>query len=356
MRWFDVALRAATVSQLIFIATLFIRAGWPPSLQRLIALLLAAGVVAYLFCSAPELSLHGFVYIPVIVLCVGCPVFFWWFSAAVFEDSFQLRVKHWAALALIVGLGMAANRTHVSLSFFGDAAFLRIAQRVMGMGFVLLGLWVALRDRANDLLESRRRFRYWFTLLVGLQMVIIVSAELALRGEQPPIHIGILNVATILVITHVTAHALVRVRGQLFDTLPREAADPDEPSAKDGALLDRLRLATEQERVYRQEGLTIAQLAQQLGTQEHALRRTINQGLGFRNFNEFLNSYRVREAAERLRLAENRTLPVLTIALEAGYGSIGPFNRAFKELMGMTPTEYRATGRTVSTVSEEPSA
>jgi len=32
---------------------------------------------------------------------------------------------------------------------------------------------------------------------------------------------------------------------------------------------------------------------------------------------------------------------VLTIALEAGYGSIGPFNRAFRERFGMTPTEYR---------------
>ncbi|HEY4490702.1 MAG TPA: hypothetical protein VI958_01835 [Acidobacteriota bacterium] len=33
------------------------------------------------------------------------------------------------------------------------------------------------------------------------------------------------------------------------------------------------------------------------------------------------------------------------IALEVGYGSIGPFNRAFKALMRMTPTEYRAAGR-----------
>ena len=38
-------------------------------------------------------------------------------------------------------------------------------------------------------------------------------------------------------------------------------------------------------------------------------------------------------------------LPILTIALEAGYGSIGPFNRAFKQRMGMTPTEYRAAAR-----------
>jgi len=32
---------------------------------------------------------------------------------------------------------------------------------------------------------------------------------------------------------------------------------------------------------------------------------------------------------------------VLTIALDLGYGSLGPFNRAFKEMTGMTPTAYR---------------
>jgi AraC-like DNA-binding protein len=34
-------------------------------------------------------------------------------------------------------------------------------------------------------------------------------------------------------------------------------------------------------------------------------------------------------------------LPVLTIALDLGFGSIGPFNRAFKDATGMTPTEFR---------------
>jgi AraC-like DNA-binding protein len=34
-------------------------------------------------------------------------------------------------------------------------------------------------------------------------------------------------------------------------------------------------------------------------------------------------------------------LPVLSIALEVGYGSIGPFNRAFKARMGMTPSRFR---------------
>lgn len=37
---------------------------------------------------------------------------------------------------------------------------------------------------------------------------------------------------------------------------------------------------------------------------------------------------------------------MLTIALDAGFQSIGPFNRAFKADTGMTPTEYRRGGVT----------
>ncbi|MBS0401235.1 MAG: helix-turn-helix domain-containing protein [Proteobacteria bacterium] len=45
-----------------------------------------------------------------------------------------------------------------------------------------------------------------------------------------------------------------------------------------------------------------------------------------------------------MRLARE-DLPILSIALECGYGSIGPFNRAFRQRFGMTPTEYRAAAR-----------
>ena len=50
---------------------------------------------------------------------------------------------------------------------------------------------------------------------------------------------------------------------------------------------------------------------------------------------------RLLSAAERLGDPQLRRIPVVTIALEVGYGSVGPFNRAFKERFGMTPTEYR---------------
>lgn len=73
------------------------------------------------------------------------------------------------------------------------------------------------------------------------------------------------------------------------------------------------------------------------------MRRIINQQLGHRNFNAFLNELRTDEACRTLADPAYERLPILNLALDLGYGSLGPFNRAFKAKTGLTPTEYRRT-------------
>jgi len=65
------------------------------------------------------------------------------------------------------------------------------------------------------------------------------------------------------------------------------------------------------------------------------------RGPGHRNFNAFLNRYRIEEAKAALADPEQKEVPVLTIAMDAGFQSLGPFNRAFKAATDLTPTEFR---------------
>jgi len=88
-------------------------------------------------------------------------------------------------------------------------------------------------------------------------------------------------------------------------------------------------------------GLTLGELASQVDVPQYRLRQAINGGLGYRNFSDFLNSYRVREAAERLASPEHAQLPVLTIAMDAGFRSLSSFNKAFKAVHQQTPTTWR---------------
>jgi AraC-like DNA-binding protein len=71
------------------------------------------------------------------------------------------------------------------------------------------------------------------------------------------------------------------------------------------------------------------------------LRRIINQQLGYRNFNAFLNDLRTAEACRMLEDPAQERLPIFNLALDLGYGSLGPFNRAFRARTGQSPTEYR---------------
>jgi AraC-like DNA-binding protein len=49
----------------------------------------------------------------------------------------------------------------------------------------------------------------------------------------------------------------------------------------------------------------------------------------------------VAEAKGRLADPRSDHLSILTIALDCGFASIGPFNRAFKAETGMTPMQFR---------------
>jgi len=81
-------------------------------------------------------------------------------------------------------------------------------------------------------------------------------------------------------------------------------------------------------------------LAQKLELPEYKTRSLINQTLGYRNFNDYINQLRIADASERL--VSDPEAPILNIALDVGYRTLSSFNRAFKEIHSLNPTDYRA--------------
>ena len=87
--------------------------------------------------------------------------------------------------------------------------------------------------------------------------------------------------------------------------------------------------------------MSLTGLARRVVVPEYRLRRLIHERLGFRNFNAFLHAHRVAEVAAALEDPANRRTPILTLALDAGYQSVNTFNRGFREVTGVTPSEFR---------------
>ncbi len=73
-----------------------------------------------------------------------------------------------------------------------------------------------------------------------------------------------------------------------------------ETSAADQKLVNALMRLMADERIYRHDNVSIGSLATKLSIPEYRLRRLINQKLGYRNFNVFLNNHRIEEAKAAL--------------------------------------------------------
>lgn len=242
---------------------------------------------------------------------------------------------------------------------------------------VLHMLWMLLRGRVGDLDEGRRRLRLWWVGAAGLYVItVLVVHHLPWDGAGTAWH-GIALVSGQITIKlcwllmasgHPSALAMLsvpagaaapsaeRTVAMVSATAPssaRPAAPEPEASGATVALavppaeaLRRLQAqriceAMTRERLYQRHRLSVADLAQHLRMPEARLRLVIHDQLGIRHFNTFLNQFRLADVAARLRNPADAHLPILTLALDAGFGSIGPFNRAFREAYGVTPTEFR---------------
>ncbi len=328
----DLTLRAIGVALLALVALSVLRTRERTHRTRSVAWL-AASVAAFLLTSMSGADrIFGAVIYPLTALCSTHPVWFWICARLMFSDRATLRTSDVICLGAM-GVAGVLYQSHVLVGFVFPVA---------GLAFACLAPLTVYFGMANDLDTRRRQLRQWFVPFVSIYLaaVIVTQAIVMLQGRSTPTALVLLNLVVIDVAAAITLSTFVQLRVvnwiTSIDTPPEVTLSHLEQS-----VLERLNRRFVPERLYAREALTITVLADLLGTQEHVLRRVINHGLGFRNFNDFLHTHRLKEAAERLGDPQLRRIPVLTIALEAGYGSIGPFNRAFKERFGMTPTEYR---------------
>jgi len=339
----NLLLRGATVGVLLLIAL----ALWRDARGALAARLGAAFAVGV--AAATLAAMPGFAETPdawraaITAVAAGSMFVFWLFTRALFDDDFRPRAWQLAVWLGLAGVG-ALNCLVIGPQHLTAAPAMALFMGLMPVAWALLAIAQSLASWREDLVEGRRQLR---TLIVATTAVYTVAQLLAaliagmdLRAvvESP------LNAAGTAALTLFIASRMLQVRAdELFAPLSIEPAPaatiaPPAPDARQLATLNRLMSV---ERVYREPSLTIAALATRMGLPEHRLRKLINQALGHRNFNAFLNAYRIEDAMRALSDAALAAVPVLTIAMDAGFQSLGPFNRAFKAATGVTPTEYR---------------
>ncbi|MGI6394157.1 MAG: ligand-binding sensor domain-containing protein [bacterium] len=94
------------------------------------------------------------------------------------------------------------------------------------------------------------------------------------------------------------------------------------------------------EKPYKNQDLTLPELAEKLGLSPNILSQVINTNYG-KNFYNFINTYRVDEVVELMKTPSMKNRSILDLAYEAGFKSKTTFNAVFKKQMEVTPSEYK---------------
>jgi AraC-like DNA-binding protein len=297
----------------------------------------AGSILCYVIVESDVIQSTPLLRIVASIGAIGIPVLFWWLSRAIFEDHFRFRASLliWFLILLIPHLNFFLDNMVPGSTFRQLSA---VVARLASLAFVLAGLHTALRTKRGDLVDARIRFRNIFLGITAALIGITLIVEIISIDRETIIILQVLQRSSIFSITLYFLLSTFGIRpGFFFKEIPKSKSQ----SIEDPQLSTKLQTLMEQQKVYKKEGLTIGQLAELMNEQEYRLRRLINGQLGFRNFNDFLNQYRVNEACETLSDPALGKKTILEIAYDLGYQSIGPFNKAFKDLKGTTPTAYR---------------
>lgn len=332
--------RGVAIGAFLGLALAVTRSGSGPA--RLSGALFCLAAVGHTLTQWPGPDgMFGVAYAPMWIFSVAGAGLFWAFARDLFEDdSAGWRRFLPAALLLAVGVAAVASPAQASPALW-------LAHNLIGAALAVHILILIAAGWRGDLVEKRRRLRGPVLLAGAAYALAVISVQTGEIFVGSAAFLSPLAAAALMLIGLVSMWAFGRVDPDLFAIAlkPTRAIEPPSVSAPvtgaDALVATELDRLMRDQRLYREENLTIAALALRLRLPEHRLRQLINQKLGHRNFNAFLNQWRLFDAKAALSDPTQREVPISTIALDAGFASLGPFNRAFKANTGLTPSDYR---------------
>ncbi|MEM1390110.1 MAG: AraC family transcriptional regulator [Pseudomonadota bacterium] len=272
--------------------------------------------------------------------------FSWLLARALFRSDAYREMWPLLIVAGLIGSGglltifVELEATSDSFGYFlGFASSLHslLSSSVLLLTLVEIGL-----DYRSDLPKREKQFR--LSCAVGYATLLTVSV-LWLNGApegswatQSSDQIKIICAMTAIVLS------LSAWRFRKKNALPRSKRRRrhlSQITLEEKHLAERIVRRLEDDKLYLEADLKLPGFAKRLGEATHRVSVCITGVLGFRNFNALVNKYRIEAAKEALMSPDAHQTSILNIALDSGFSSIGPFNRAFKSQTGTTPTTFR---------------
>ncbi len=279
------------------------------------------------------------------------------------EEHFQFQPQYWLHFVPVL-LDLAYNIQFYVKSPSYKMAYLEDLQDGNPQTeFLILSSLKVLHIFIYFLLSQREIIRYrhhlkevktyidfsyetWLRIFTSdLMLIVVMAAGLIITRYSDPLEVGTF-LAFLLMILIVQIASLIKP--EIFHGFPeprrkvqyREGGSSLISQDEKQKLYEKLLDFMESNHPQEDPEITLDGLAEKLDTKRNYLSLVINE-LSGKNFMDFINSYRVEEAKQRLVDPDSQQYTILAVAFDVGFNSKSAFYAAFKKATGMTPSQYR---------------
>lgn len=189
------------------------------------------------------------------------------------------------------------------------------------------------RSEAKDQIIKQKEETYRTNIIYGISIIIIILGGLFIVMYQYRKK----KKAYQILVQKNKDWAEANTTFESTETRTKEAQEPNED---DQLLSERVHEFLMANKTFKNLDITLDSLARDLNVNRAYLSKAINKTSG-KNFNTYLNEYKVKEAIKIMSNEKMNSLSVDAIALEVGFGNRISFYQAFKKITGLSPSDFR---------------
>jgi AraC-like DNA-binding protein len=199
--------------------------------------------------------------------------------------------------------------------------------------------------------DDSNRKTLWLSMLLPLIVMLVLLGVVVLYYMR---HIRRRNRTMLKVLNSLDAYRRAVIHGepptspevvaaieelQSLELPPDKSEDVEEPDDEDRRLFVEMDMQVTRDQLFLKPGLGRDDLMRLIGVDKNRFGKMMNKYSDASNTSVYINTKRV-EFGARL-LLEHPEYTIATIAAESGFNNTMTFNRSFKEIYNMTPSEYR---------------
>lgn len=185
---------------------------------------------------------------------------------------------------------------------------------------------------------------YGFLVITFIELALVVSKSIGLITQIDVSvfeFLGLSGYYALFFVVNLLIFSSIRLFSSFSKVKENQAPEsPAEPITICLAAVEKINRKMSEQKHYLDPEITLDSLASELTISAKNLSITLNRHFN-KNFYEFINEYRIKEAKIRLRSPEHKNKTITDIYLDIGFNSKSVFNTFFKKTVGLTPSQYR---------------